>query len=187
MESRTVLLTRAWRFCFPFVAQALAIYLLLAFGAFSASAQQDMPVPVKLHVAMLCKTFGYNKSLKGSPKVLVVYNDASASVKDEAMKSFMALGFPASAVKQDQLSKHSGDENIVYVAAGNIPVQKLCEERGLLSISGIPALAENGKVAMSIGTESGRPRIFIHLGQTKAQKQELSAEVLKLAKVFGGG
>lgn len=145
---------------------------------------QEMPVPVKLHVAMLAKVLTFNKSLKGQPKIVVLFTDATVPIKDEALKSFAALGMTATALKADQLSKYAGDANVVYSAAKEIPIQKFAQDNGLFSITGIPALVENGIAAMSVGTEAGRPKLFVNMTQLKAQKQDVSSEVLKLCKVY---
>lgn len=146
---------------------------------------QEMPVPVKLHVALFKKMFLFNRALQAKPiKVLVVYTDASNAVKDEVVKSFTELGVPASAAKPDQAAKLIGDASVVYVASGAASVQKLCEEKNVLSITGVPSLVETGKVCAAIGTESGKPKVFVNTTLAKAQGQDLTQDLLRVAKVI---
>ena len=45
-------------------------------------------------------------------------------------------------------------------------------------------VAEDGNVAIGIGVEGGKPKIIVNLKQLKAEGQELSADLLKIAKVI---
>ena len=56
--------------------------------------------------------------------------------------------------------------------------------KGILSISGVPSYAENGSVSIGLGVEDGKPKIIINMSQLKAEKQELSADLLKIAKII---
>jgi hypothetical protein len=147
---------------------------------------QDMPIPVRIHVALLKKVFSFNRTLQSKPasKVVIVFTDASADVKEAAQKAFTEIGVAATALKLDQALKSLGEADVVYVAPGAEDVQKVCDERGIFTVTGVPALVASGKVAVGIGAEGGKPKVFVHLPLTRTQKQEISSELLRVARVF---
>jgi hypothetical protein len=53
-----------------------------------------------------------------------------------------------------------------------------------LTITGIPALVESGKVAVGIGAEAGKPKVFVNISLARLQKQEISPDLLRIARVF---
>lgn len=147
---------------------------------------QDMPISVRVHVALLKKVFSFNRNLqsKPTPKVVIVFTDASTGVKDDAMKAFGEIGIPTTALKLEQALKSLGEADVVYVAPGAAAIQKVCDERGIFTITGVPSLVESGKVAIGIGAEGGKPKVYVNVSVTRAQKQELSSELLRVSRVF---
>lgn len=149
------------------------------------SIAQEMPVPVQLHVVLLKKVFSLCKTLQGKQiKVVIVFSDASTIVKDEALNGFIAIGIQASACKMAQLAKEADDADVVYIAPGVTGAQKFCEEHSILTITGMPSLIETGKSTVAIGVESGKPKVFINLARARAEKQEFSSDLFKVAKIF---
>jgi YfiR/HmsC-like len=146
---------------------------------------QEIPVPVQLHVVLLKKVFSLSKTLQGKQlKVVIVFSDASTLVKDEALNGFIAIGIQATACKIQQLGKEAEDADVIYIAPGAGAAQKFCEDHGILSITGMPSLTETGKSSVAIGVESGKPKVFINLPRARAEKQEFSSDLFKVAKVF---
>ncbi len=168
------------------IALTVLFVLCLGSGATTTLQAQDMPIPVRIHVALLKKVFSFNRNLqsKPSPKITIVYTDASANIKDEAMKAFTEIGISVSAMKLEQALKGLGETDVVYVAPGAATIQKICEERGIFTITGVPALVETGKVAIGIGAEGGKPKVYVNVPLTRAQKQELSSDLLRVSRVF---
>jgi hypothetical protein len=159
--------------------------ILLGLTAPLVSVAQEIPVPVQLHVVLLKKVFSLSKTLQGKQlKVVIVFSDASTIVKDEALNGFIAIGIQATACKMPQLAKEADDADVIYIAPGAGAAQKFCEEHGILSITGMPSLTETGKSSVAIGVESGKPKVFINLPRARAEKQEFSSDLFKVAKVF---
>ncbi|TAE24462.1 MAG: DUF4154 domain-containing protein [Candidatus Kapaibacterium sp.] len=166
--------------------------LMLLVGAFmlgsatpTVSYAQDIPVPVQLHVVLLKKVFSLSKTLQGKQiKVVIVFSDASSIVKDEALNGFIAIGIQATACKMPQLAREADDADVVYIAPGVSGAQKFCEDHSILTITGMPSLIETGKSTVAIGVEAGKPKVFINLARAKAEKQEFSSDLFKVAKIF---
>ena len=63
-------------------------------------------------------------------------------------------------------------------------VKPFCTDGGILSISGVPSFADSGYVSVSIGEQDNRPQIIVNLSRLKSEGHQLSAELLKLARVI---
>jgi hypothetical protein len=151
----------------------------------TSSLAQEMPVPVKLHVVLLKKVFTLSKNHQGKQiKILIVFTDASTAVKDEALKNFNAIGLSATACKIGQVAQEIEGVDAVYIAPGAVAAEKICVEKGILSITGIPSFTETGKITIAIGMEAGKPKVFFSASHAKAEKQEFISDLYKVAKVF---
>ena len=145
---------------------------------------QESAVPINIQVVLFKKIFMFDKSLQGDPKIVVVYADASQGSKDDIVSAFQQAGLTAFAVKSDQAAARIPEASVVYLAAGAGSAKSLCVRNSLLSISGVTSLVEEGAVAVGIGTESGKPKIVVTLGVLKSEGHELSADVLKMARII---
>lgn len=137
---------------------------------------QEMSVPANLQAALFKKIFSFDKTLqsKGSFEVAVIGEGS-----DEIVTAFKAAGINAKSVVQVP----SGAA-VIYVMPGADSPKSFTAQNGILSISGVASYAESGKVAIGIGIEGGKPKIIIHIGQLKAEKQEVSTDLLKIAKII---
>lgn len=140
---------------------------------------QEMPVPINLQAALFKKIFAFDKTLqaKGNPEVIILSGDEGA---DDVAAAFKAAGVNAKIIKGSQPPAGAA---VVYVMPGTASPKQACAQKGVLSISGVTSFAESGKVAIGLGLEGGKPKIIIHLGQLKAEGQELSADILKIARI----
>ncbi len=152
---------------------AIVIFLL---GAITTNSfAQEMAVPANLQAALFKKIFSFNKTLTAKGNVEVAVIGAGA---DEVVSAFKSVGLNAKAA--DQI----GGASVVYVMPGAPAPKAQSASKGVLSISGVTSYVEDGKVAIGLGVEGGKPKIIIHMAQLKAEGQELSADLLKIAKVI---
>ncbi|MFH1198030.1 MAG: YfiR family protein [bacterium] len=137
-------------------------------------------VPANLQAALFKKIFSFDKTLtaKGSYEVAVLSGSGSGDAIVAALKE---VGVSAKSVSGDQVPAGAA---VVYIMAGVTPPKAQTASKGVLSITGTPANVEGGKVSIGIGTEGGKPKIIVNLGQLKAEGHEVSADLLKLAKVI---
>jgi hypothetical protein len=154
-------------------------------GAGVPCSAQEIPVPVINHVAILKKVLSLSKTLQGKQvKIVIVFVDASSALKDEVLSGFITIGIQATACKVNQMAQEAADADVIYVCPGAVAAQKFCEDKGILSISGMPSLTESGKVSVGIGLEAGKGKVFINLARSKTEKHEFSSDLFKVAKVF---
>lgn len=149
---------------------------LICFTALNIYAQ----VPANLQAALFKKIFTLDKTLaaKGTTEVAVLTGSGNG---DEIVSAFSSVGISAKAVSGNQ---PPAGANVVYVMEGVEAPSKECASGGILSISGDPSFVEDGKVAIGIGTEGGKPKIIVNFAQLKAEGQEVSASLLNIAKVI---
>ncbi|MGE5431380.1 MAG: YfiR family protein [Syntrophomonadaceae bacterium] len=159
----------------------IAVAIIFLIGIMTINVySQDMAVPVNLQAALFKKIFTFDKTLqaKGSLEVVVLSGDGAG---DEIVTAFKGAGVNAKAVKGSQPPNGAA---VVYVMPGVSAPKQACAQKGVLSISGVTSNVESGKVSISLGLEGGKPKIIVNLGQLKAEGQELSADLLKIAKVI---
>ncbi len=157
----------------------LLVTFLISFTAVNNFAQ-EMAISANVQANLFKKIFSFNKTLasKGNIEVAVL----SGSGSGEAMvDAFKGAGVNAKAVSGDQVP--SGF-SVVYLMPGVTAQKNQYASKGVLSICGSSIDVEDGKISIGLGLEGGKPKIIVNMGQLKAEGQELSADVLKMAYVI---
>ncbi len=169
----------------PHIKTGIFILCLSLFAVASLRAQAN-EVPINIQVVLFKKIFMFDKALQGKPQVnvLVIYTDASEESKDEIVAAFQQAGCTTSAVRVEQAGGKMGEASVVYLAKGAGSAKVQCAKAGVLSISGVASLIEGGSVAVGVGTESGKPKIFVSVSTLKAAGHELSADLLNIAHIM---
>ncbi len=149
---------------------------------------QDLPVPGELQAPLFKKVFSHDKALQGSTEIIVFLvgsQDDEPSMM-EMLRAFQSVGLVPAMVSSGVLEENVSSNTVVYLMPGadKALVAQFCVENGILSISGLPPLAEEGHVSISIDKSEQQPRIIVNLQRLKAEGHTLSADVLKLAKVI---
>ena len=134
-------------------------------------------VPANLQAALFKKIFSFDKTLQSKGVDVAVLGASS----DEIVAAFVGAGVNAKATGGNQVP---GGVSVVYVMPGVGAINKQSAAKGVLSISGDVSNVESGKVAIAIGIEGGKPKIIINIAQLKSEGQELSADLLKIARVI---
>lgn len=140
---------------------------------------QEMPVPVNLQAALFKKIFTFDKTLQSkSVEVAILSADGSAT---EVVNSFKEAGINVKVVNGNSIPEGA---TIIYVMPGIESPKQQSAQKKVLSISGVTSFVESGKVAVGLGVEGGKPKIIVNMAQLKAEGHELSADLLKIAKVI---
>ena len=158
------------------ITSKLFTVILFLFGFMTVNINaQDMAVPANLQAALFKKIFSFDKTLaaKGNVEVAVI-----GAGGDAVVSAFKDAGVNA------KTATEIGGASVVYIMPGTPSPKAQSASKGVLSISGVTSNVEEGKVAIGIGVEGGKPKIIIHMAQLKAEGQELSADLLKIAKVI---
>lgn len=144
---------------------------------------QEMPVPITVQARYFKKVFVYDKTIpKEGIKLLVIYGDATPNdVKDEIVDAFNTIGIKATAAKGSQITTAGAGVHVVYFAPGGDlkAVKEFCKTNGVLSISGLPNLANNGDVSIAINAVNDSPKVVVNPDRLKIEKQD-AADLMRL-------
>ena len=153
----------------------------------SPATGQAMAVPLQLQAAILQKIFSYDRNLEGRrPKVLIVAADPSDVQVAEFKATLTRLGSTVTATTQAGLPAQAQGVSVVYIMPGQLTdlLSRTCTQQGILSVSGVPAWAEQGRVSVAIGFAAGKAEIIVSLKRSKAERHDLSSRLLRLARVI---
>ncbi len=162
---------------------------MLLLGGAAGAAAQPMPVPPKLQMAIFKKVFQYDRTLagKGPVQVLVVHDGDVGEQLHDVLSSFEFAQIAASPVHYSQLAQRIDGASVLYVLPG-VPASAYmdrCVEKAVLSISGHPSLVQRGSVSIAVGLRGdGKPEVIVHRGRLKAEQHDVSAELLKVARIL---
>jgi TonB family protein len=173
------------------VAAALGGWLLVMAAA---AADQPAGVSAVLQAETFAKIFSFDRKLGeiGSVQVLLPRPEPIGGwgAPFEALhQAFAALGIAARPVAMGELATELGSSTVVYLVpeTATEAVLAAITAAGALSISGSPELAEAGKASVSVDTAGGRAEIVIHLARLGMEQHELSAQLMRVARVIREG
>ena len=181
--------------------QAAALLLLVRGGC----AAQSIAAPVEMHLPLLTKVIEYDRTFREKihkvVKLGVIYQKSwrpSAAVFDDVLSvasrtAFTVCGVPVQVVPidvsgaddvQELLGKYSID--LLYLApvrgVSLEEIKSASAEQHFRTITGVPQYVEDG-IAIGIDLRNDRPLIVINLTAARACGADLSAQVLRLARV----
>ena len=162
------------------------IWLLLFLLIPEVVPSQQMDIPARIQVATLSKIFKYVPSLraKNPVKLLLVYDKKTKSDKENFVTAFENASVEVKAVLPDEIENIISGYDVVYFMPGLQDHAELCKKHKKLSNAGVAKYAQNGEVSIALGLENDKPRLFINMSSLKNEGIHLSANLLKIAKVF---
>jgi len=171
----------------PHLIRVLALYVIIAIGMISPGSAQPMAVPLQLQATILQKIFSYDRTLEHrAPKVLIVTADANDPQVGELKATLIRLGSTVDVTSAANLAAQVDGASAVYIMPGQLTdaVSRTCAQHSILSVSGVPAWAEQGRVSIAIGLAGGKPEIVVSLQRSKAERHDLSSRLLRLSRVI---
>ena len=151
------------------------------------AAAQEVAVPLQLQAAILQKILSYDRALEGrKPKVMIVAADPADLQVGEFKATLTKLGSTVEVTTAPALPAQVQGVSVVYIMPGQLTdlVSRTCVQYGILTVSGVPAWAEQGRVAVAIGFAGGKAEIVVSLKRSKAERHDLSSRLLRLARVI---
>lgn len=168
--------------------QRLLTFMSFCLATCSFGFAAEMPVTPDVQASLFKRIFDYDRTLKSSAeaRVLVLHDGVRFQTAEEVVRAFRAIGIQSASVPMANLASMADQGNVVYLTpeAEVSAVAGLCAEKRMLTVSGLPALAEKGEVAIGIGGKDDAPEILVNLGRVKIEQHELSSELLSLARVI---
>ena len=174
--------------------QHCAVALVLSTGVSAPlKADERMPVDRDRQSSMFQRIFSYDKHRRNSPRivVLVVATAPGSSDAQKMAAAFREQGMYPAIVMVDGLTDDltatlTPLSTVMYLMPeiDYMSAQAFAVERGFLSISGLPSLVLSGHVSVSVDRNGGRIEIVVNIPRLNAEGHELSAELLKLARII---
>jgi hypothetical protein len=149
------------------------IFIVLVLFVSDILVAQKAQIPPQVQAALLKKIFSFDKALSMKTAIDITVIGGG----NEILSALKNAGLNA-------VSGNTADGDVVYVGSESSATKASTTKAGILSVSGIPANAENGSVSIALGVEGGKPKIIINMVQLKAEGHELSADLLMLARII---
>jgi hypothetical protein len=153
----------------------------------AALAAAELPPP--LQAALLKKVFLFDSALGDGSRLVVVYTDtAEEAAAERLVAAFRAVALPAEAVRADLAAERVPEVGVVYFLGADADegLRRLCVEHRRLSVGGVAALAESGRVAVAVGVAAGgTPEIVVHRRRLEEEGHRLEPRLLKVARMVG--
>lgn len=142
--------------------------------------------PSGIQAIMFSKIFSYVRNIDNAEgyKVIIVYDNNSGYPKD-INDAFTSEGIKTYVVNVTELRSVVDVTKIIYLpeSLSRESLERVTALRNKLFISGQPEYTSSGYAALSVGIENERIKILINLKALANKNQEVSAELLNLAKV----
>jgi len=134
---------------------------------------------------LFTKIFRYIRTLDADKiKVLVVYEKFGKS-PETVVDAFKKENISAESRDIDKLTDKKEEFTVIYFMDGiqGFKLKKF-ENENILTITGDPAIVESGYASIGVGVEKEKPVILVNIGQLRKESQQVSSELLNLAKVI---
>lgn len=152
------------------------------------------PSDVSRAGSIIKRVFSYDRHLRDSERVvvLVVASDRESPELNDVVSALRTNGLypavvaPTELASKDLTATLTPESTVVYVAdtADVETVKAFAAEKGFLTVSVQPFLAEAGDVSVSVAMEDGQPQIVVNLPRLRVEGHEISSELLNLARVI---
>jgi len=154
----------------------------------TSSLGQGMPVPAERQAQVLKRALAYDKTIEGEPLIVfIVSTEQESDLLNDLVMAFTRVGVTPAVMDVSELEKPGSGISVMYATPMTDPakLKQFCADNDVLSISGVPAWAEQGNVSMSLGlSQHENVQIIVNLNQLRAEGHEFSADFLRIAKVI---
>jgi hypothetical protein len=171
----------------PQLIRMLGVYAIITAAVVSVGSAQTTSVPLPLQGTILQKIFSYDRTLEHRiPKVLIVASDLNDPQASELKATLVRLGSTAVITTAAAMPAQAAGAAAAYFMPGQLTdlLGRTCVQHHILSVSGVPTWAEQGRVSIAIGLAAGKAEIVVNLKRSKAEAHDLSSRLLRLARVI---
>lgn len=161
--------------------------LLLSLTAHVSAAIAQSQISAPLRAAIIKKVISYDKTLSANATVFIFYSQPTSNEASELSGALERAGVSAwSTASEDEVKRRGADIKVLYVLADDAPsgVRNYCKQAHCLSMTSNMATVEQGDASVAIAALNGKPQLAVHMKRLGEEKQDLSAEMLQLARVI---
>ena len=187
----------------------LALWCSAALLALPAARAEEPDVPYDVQVKLLCAALTYEQAMQKDTKAPVtlgiLYFPGVSHSQDQAeqiSKSFsvfkdktisgrflntVLIAFAGVDALRKKLSGHT--IHVLYIAGGTKEACRditiLTQSAKVLSITSDVNLVKECRIAMAVGLEDNKPRIYLNLPAAKAEGADFSSKLLRVVTIIG--
>lgn len=146
---------------------------------------QNMPVPENIQAALLPKVLKFNTNFaeKKTIRMLIVYDNNSRLNKDKFIKELRGT-IEITAILENEIESSIANCDLVYFMPGIEDKYEICKRYKVLSVTGISQYVEKGDMSLAFGIQNNKPKIFVNLTSLEREGQNLSSDILRIAKIY---
>ncbi len=144
-----------------------------------------MGVPVGIQATMISRLVKCNTKLgsKSMFNMLIVYSSRTETQKNMLYQEMKNKAHINSIYEAD-FNLNNKNVDVVYFMPGCEAAADICKQKKVLSIASTVKVVQSGSVSVAIATENDKTRIFVNLSSLKAEDQQFSTDILRIARVF---
>ena len=187
----------------------LALWCSVALLALPAARAAEPDVPFDIQVKLLCAALTYEQTIQKDTKapltIGILYFPGVSHSQDQAeqiSKAFsafkgktisgrslntMMIAFAGNDALTKKLSGHT--IQVLYIADGTTEacrdITRLTQSLKVLSLTSDVALVTECQVALAVGLEDNKPRIYLNLPAAQAEGADFSSKLLRVVTIIG--
>lgn len=162
----------------------VSVYMMLIHISVFAQVERLNPA---VQAVLFSKIFDYIITVEKQEaiEISVVY-DQNVSDVEAIKQAFNNENLKAEMIPLDQLPGKIEHSSILYLSEGldEDLLKKYLKNSEALTITGDPALVEEGLVSIGVGSVEQQFKIFLNVGQLTRERHEASLDLLNLATII---
>lgn len=164
----------------------ILLLIFFALATFNTAEAQGVNLPSNIQAALMSKVLKLNPKLAEKPqiKMLVVYGGNSKVNKEELLSEIQSKNIDAKAVLLTELEQNIKNIDVVYFMPGVQDKTGICKANKVLTITGVAKYVEDGDVSIAFALQNDKPKILVNVTSLKMEDQNLSSDLLRIAKVY---
>lgn len=168
------------------VIKFILIFCLLVFAGAKPLQAQGMNLPNNIQASLMSKVLRLNPKLaeKDQIKMLIVYSGSTKMSKEELLSEVQSKNIDAKAILLNELEQNIKTCDVVYFMPGVQDKTGICKTNKVLTLTGVAKYVEEGDVSIAFSVLNDKPKIIVNVTSLKMEEQNLSSDLLRIAKVY---
>jgi hypothetical protein len=170
----------------PSPAKALICLVLFVLTFLNHIAAQTELLPTTIQASLFIKVLKFNTKLSEKQQInmLIVYNNGTRREKEELFSELTHRKIKVKAVLLSELEENIKSIDAVYFMPGLQDKNGICKANKVLTFTGVSKYVEEGNASIAFALLNDKPKILINVTSLKNEDQNISSELLRIAKVY---
>jgi hypothetical protein len=170
----------------PLQVKALFCLALFILSFSNHVVAQTELLPTTIQASLFIKVLKFNTKLseKQQINVLIVYNNGTRREKEELLSELTQRKIKVKAIFLSGLEENIKNIDAVYFMPGLLDKNGICKANKVLTFTGVSKYVEDGNASIAFALLNDKPKILINITSLKNEDQNISSELLRIAKVY---